>query len=87
MSKKDAGRKYYHDEMNNFLNSSKLPPTRYELNLMDNRIRSETKKRFNCDEKVFTDEFKSIESNYKERRHEMLLEAVLGTKNYVPQIN
>ena len=83
----EDGASFYKNTMKNYLNENKLPPTRWELRLKENEVRSQAITKFNCDDKLLANEYKYIENSYKERRHQMLIEAVLGTKNYVPQIN
>lgn len=83
----DQAQSFYKSEMNNYLNKNKLPPTKFELNLKENEIRQQTASKYNCGKDDFRDAYKTVENDYKERRHQMLIEAVLGTKNYVPQIN
>lgn len=82
---------YYKEKMSRYVHSSNLPPTCWELGQKHTEVSSEANSRFGSSSDVsrnkMTKAYREVQKDFKERRHQMLIEAVLGTKNYVPQIN
>lgn len=74
--------------MNKYLDQDRLPPTRWELREKHCQVFQETMaNNKNMDKRVLDREYRDVQTNLRTKRDEMLLEAVLGTKNYVPHLD